>query len=134
MLKVGDELICIKEVGGTSLRVGEVYKVDDVTDKSIIVNAYSFTLEISTIDGESWKSFFKLKDSSKKQVGGSHYQLPIQPIDYITKNGLTYSEGNVVKYITRHSYKNGKEDVMKALHYLQFILEHEYDTIVEVIE
>ena len=78
---------------------------------------------------------YKLKDnSSKKQVGGSHYQLPIQPIDYITKNKLPYSEGNVVKYITRHRDKNGAEDIMKCIHYCQFILEHEYNVIVDVEE
>lgn len=59
----------------------------------------------------------------KKQVGGSHYQLPIQPIDFIVKNGLGYREGNVIKYITRHQNKNGKQDIEKAIHYLEMILE-----------
>ena len=60
--------------------------------------------------------------SEDKQIGGSHYQLPIQPIDYIVKNELGYREGNVVKYISRHKSKNGKEDIMKAIHYLEMIL------------
>ena len=60
------------------------------------------------------------------QVGGSHYQLPIQPVDYIVKNELGYREGNAIKYITRHKNKNGKEDLTKAIHYLQMIIE-EYD-------
>jgi len=57
-----------------------------------------------------------------KQVGGSHYQLPIQPIDYIVKNNLGYREGNVIKYVTRHGSKNGAEDIKKAIHYLEMIL------------
>ena len=57
------------------------------------------------------------------QIGGSHYQLPIQPIDYIVKNNLGYREGNVVKYTTRHKTKNGAEDIKKAIHYLKMILE-----------
>ena len=57
------------------------------------------------------------------QVGGSHYQLPIQPIDYIVKNNISYREGNAIKYITRHKTKNGKQDIEKAIHYLQMILE-----------
>lgn len=57
------------------------------------------------------------------QIGGSHYQLPIQPIDYIVKNNLGYREGNVVKYVTRHGTKNGAEDIKKAIHYLEMILE-----------
>jgi len=57
------------------------------------------------------------------QVGGSHYQLPIQPIDFIVKNDISYREGNAIKYITRHKDKNGAEDIKKAIHYLQMILE-----------
>jgi len=57
------------------------------------------------------------------QVGGTHYQLPIQPIEYITKNNLGYIEGNVVKYVTRHKSKNGAEDIKKAIHYLQMLLD-----------
>ena len=57
-----------------------------------------------------------------KQVGGSHYIMPIEPIDYIVKNDLGYREGNVVKYVSRHQKKNGKEDILKAIHYLEMIL------------
>lgn len=64
-----------------------------------------------------------LKEDSK-QVGGNHYsKLPIEPIDYIVKNGLGYREGNVVKYVTRHKDKNGAEDIKKAIHYLEMILD-----------
>ena len=58
-----------------------------------------------------------------KQEGGDHYQIPIQPIDFIVKNGLGYREGNVIKYVTRHDKKNGAEDIRKAIHYLEMILE-----------
>ena len=61
-----------------------------------------------------------------KQVGGTHYDLTIQPIDYIMKNGIGYCEGNVIKYITRHQDKNGAEDIRKAIHYCEFILAHVY--------
>jgi len=59
----------------------------------------------------------------RKQEGGTHYQLPIQPIDYIVKNDIPYREGNVIKYVTRHKNKNGAEDIRKAIHYLEMILE-----------
>ena len=67
-------------------------------------------------------------DSPKdKQVEGNHYKSKaIQPIDYIIQNGLNFCEGNVVKYVTRHKEKNGKKDIQKAIHYLEFILESEY--------
>jgi hypothetical protein len=63
----------------------------------------------------------------KKQIGGTHYSnLAIQPTEYAQKNNLTFIEGNIVKYVTRHRHKNGKEDLMKALHYLQQLIEYEY--------
>lgn len=58
-----------------------------------------------------------------KQVGGDHYNFPIQPIEYIVANELGYREGNVIKYVTRHKRKNGKQDIEKAIHYLEMILE-----------
>ena len=60
------------------------------------------------------------------QVSGSHYQTAIQPIDFIQANNLNFCEGNVIKYIVRHRNKNGAEDLKKAIHYLQLLLEHEY--------
>lgn len=61
------------------------------------------------------------------QEGGDHYkQMKIQPVEYITANGLDYLQGNVVKYVSRHKLKNGAEDVRKAIHYLQLILQIDY--------
>ena len=58
------------------------------------------------------------------QVGGNHYKrLKIEPIEYIVKNNLGYREGNVIKYVSRHQFKNGVEDVKKAIHMLQMIVE-----------
>ena len=52
------------------------------------------------------------------QEGGDHYKLrPIQPIEYSERNGLSMSQGNIVKYITRHKEKNGIEDLAKVVHY-----------------
>ena len=46
-----------------------------------------------------------------KQIGGSHYQkFKIQPSKFVIDNKLLYPEGCVIKYIVRHSMKNGKED------------------------
>lgn len=60
----------------------------------------------------------------EKQVGGSHYKdMAIQPSEYIVKNGLGWYEGNAVKYISRHHSKGGKEDIKKAIHYLELLLE-----------
>ena len=63
-----------------------------------------------------------------KQEGGTHYLMPIQPIEYIRKNNLGWFEGNVIKYVSRHDKKNGAEDIKKAIHYLEMILD-EYDEL-----
>ena len=61
------------------------------------------------------------------QEGGNHYKkCKIQPIEYIHANNIGYLEGNVIKYVTRHKDKNGVEDIKKAMHYLELILEMQY--------
>lgn len=68
-----------------------------------------------------------MTDPFKIQVGGNHYKsLKIQPVEYITANGLSFLEGNVVKYITRHKTKGGIADIKKVIHYCQLILSTEY--------
>ena len=64
-----------------------------------------------------------------KQVGGDHYErCSIQPWEVIRRNGLDYWEGNVVKYVLRHKQKGGREDLLKAQHYLSYLIEH-YDAL-----
>ena len=64
--------------------------------------------------------------ATDEQVGGSHYKdLAIQPIDYIVQNNLGYIEGNIIKYVTRYKNKNGVEDLRKARHYLEMLIENE---------
>lgn len=61
------------------------------------------------------------------QVGGGHYKgMAIQPVEFIHKNGLSYLQGNVIKYVCRYKQKNGAEDLQKAIHYLQLLLDLEY--------
>ena len=61
-----------------------------------------------------------------KQVAGSHYQdYAIQPLEFITKNKLSYIQGNIIKYITRYKDKNGIEDLQKAKHYIDLLIELE---------
>ena len=60
------------------------------------------------------------------QVGGNHYsKMKIQPIDFITANGIGYIEGNIIKYVCRYKSKNGVEDLKKAQHNLQMLIEQE---------
>jgi len=62
-----------------------------------------------------------------RQVGGNHYRnYVIQPAEFINKNKLLFAEGNAIKYIVRASKKGGKEDLLKAKHYIDMIIERDY--------
>jgi hypothetical protein len=61
-----------------------------------------------------------------EQIAGGHYRtMAIQPFEFITLNGLGYGEGCVVKYVVRWRKKNGLEDLRKARHYLDLLIELE---------
>jgi hypothetical protein len=62
--------------------------------------------------------------ANEKQVGGSHYKKnAIQPWDYVTSNGLGYLEGCIIKYVSRYKDKGGIEDLKKAQHFLEKLIE-----------
>ena len=65
-----------------------------------------------------------------KQIGGSHYKdMTIQPSEFINKNKLLFAEGNAIKYICRHKQKGERQDLEKAKHYIDMILERDYKLI-----
>ena len=75
------------------------------------------------------KNMFKSTtyDSLEEQVGGKHYRnMKIQPAEFINVNKLLFAEGNAIKYICRHSVKGKEQDIKKAIHYLEMILERDY--------
>jgi hypothetical protein len=60
------------------------------------------------------------------QVGGSHYaSMAIQPFEYIHANGIGFAEGCVIKYVSRWRAKGGIEDLRKAKHFLDLLIESE---------
>ena len=62
------------------------------------------------------------------QVDGNHYtSMKIQPAEFINENNLEFAEGNAIKYICRHQKKGKRKDIEKAIHYLEMILERDYD-------
>ena len=68
----------------------------------------------------------------KTQVGGSHYNdMAIQPIVFIMENGLSYAQGNVIKYVCRYLDKNGAQDLIKAKQYIDFMLTELKNTAME---
>lgn len=62
-----------------------------------------------------------------KQVGGDHYKnCKIQAIEFIQANNLSFCEGSAIKYITRHRLKGKRQDLEKAIHYLELEIAHTY--------
>lgn len=64
--------------------------------------------------------------ANKQQVGGDHYKTNgdgEEHWDRVARLGLNYYEGNITKYIERARKKNGIEDLKKAAHYLQKLIE-----------
>lgn len=62
----------------------------------------------------------------KEQIAGGHYKdMAIQPAEFIHKNSIGYIEGAVIKYLCRWRSKNGLEDLKKARHYLDLLIEME---------
>ena len=67
-------------------------------------------------------------ESLDKQIGGKHYRnMKIQPEEFVNENKLLFAEGNAIKYICRHQNKGKADDIKKAIHYLEMILERDYD-------
>lgn len=77
----------------------------------------------------AWRRVFNTTVSSTVnavQIGGAHYKVKgIQPWDYIAANGLGFFDGNAVKYLTRWREKGGVEDLKKARHYIDKLIEME---------
>jgi hypothetical protein len=60
------------------------------------------------------------------QEGGNHYKdLAIQPVEFIHKNGIGYIEGCAIKYLVRWRKKGGIEDLKKARHFINILIEME---------
>jgi hypothetical protein len=63
-----------------------------------------------------------------KQVNGNHYKLMmIQPLEYALANDLGICEHAVVKYISRWKMKGGVDDLRKAIHYCEILIEQELE-------
>jgi len=66
------------------------------------------------------KNMFDSAFPQNKQIGGNHYKnFHIQPYEFISKNNLSFFQGNVIKYVCRYLQKNGIQDIEKIIHYCE---------------
>lgn len=85
---------------------------------------------VKSIEGNEQEYITKVnvynETSLEQQVGGEHYKnFAIQPVEFIHKNNLGFIVGNIIKYICRYKDKNGIEDLKKAKHYIDMLIELE---------
>ena len=66
--------------------------------------------------------------NDNKNIEPKHYtDMVVSPLEFIKANGLSWNAGNVIKYVSRYPLKNGVEDVMKALWYLNDLIKDKED-------
>jgi|TARA_R100000084_G_C4622691_1_gene134044 hypothetical protein len=101
---------------------------------SMFFKKYKHLLDSEDLDkfGYLWKSFYEAVDDRDNiwKKGSKHYKnFKIQPGQYILRNNMKFPEGNVIKYTSRHDQETGggKKDILKAIHYLEMILDRDYD-------
>ena len=74
-----------------------------------------------------FNAYTKIEES--EQVAGNHYsKLKIDPYEYSMENNLNPLQMNAIKYITRYKDKNGIEDLKKALHTINRLIDYEQRT------
>lgn len=67
-----------------------------------------------------------MKLASETQVGGNHYKkFAIQPAYFCYKNNIPYLEATAIKYLCRWRDKGGRQDLDKAIHFIELIKEFE---------
>ena len=81
---------------------------------------------MSKTANEIHNEYIQVFSPKMNQVGGDHYKnMRIQPVQYIYENNIPYIEGCVIKYVTRWRDKNGIEDLEKAKHFLEILIDME---------
>ena len=101
-----------------------IVKPNQKKDESKLFDTGKFILEYFTQPEELP---FVSDNAWNTQIGGDHYKkLAIQPMEYALQNKLDYAQANVVKYVTRHADKNGKQDLLKAIHNIELMIAHYY--------
>jgi len=133
-------VVSVKPIGGYVEVLNLMWEDFDFTEKGLDIDAsgdgarliqLAYKDILPSTDPVTEASRKMLEDSEQnalnRQVDGSHYKgMKIQPITFIEENGLSFSQGAVIKYVCRYKNKNGKADLKKAIHFLEMMIEREY--------
>ena len=78
-------------------------------------------------DIEKYNQFVeKRRKEITDKINPTYYGTGLDVIDFCQKNNLDFMQGNVIKYVTRYKEKNGKEDLLKAMKYIERMLKENY--------
>ena len=78
-------------------------------------------------DIEKYNQFAeKRRKEIENKINPTYYGTGLDVIDFCQKNNLDFMQGNVIKYVTRYKEKNGKEDLLKAMKYIDRIIKENY--------
>ena len=129
-IKIGDLVILINQSEDSPHQLGSIGHVIDINGERYdieVENNCIWSYNRSEIAIYKKGKSKNLINPLKEQIGGSHYKdMMIQPVEYCQKNKLGFCESSVVKYVSRHKQKNGKQDIEKAIHLLNLLIEIEY--------
>jgi hypothetical protein len=119
-------------IGAVQDALVSIYKEEGLVPP--LPESISVTSAKTVVDGNNKEGVNQLLpkySNQAKQVGGNHYkETTLQPWDVISAWSLDPWLANVVKYVQRHQRKNGKEDLEKAVHYLEYVIAN-YDTVIK---
>lgn len=130
MFKVGDKVVCIDGSVPGTLREGGTYVIKSVSLKTCELEGLNFMAWSVDrfVKTHEYSAAENIKEPTALEVqhGGGHYKgMSIQPVEFIHANNIGYMEGNAIKYLCRWQLKNGLEDLNKAKHYIELLIEME---------
>jgi len=115
------------ELSTKSLGITEINMSLTVNEEDILKKAYARQKAVE--EGKARKAELERVERNialESQVGGNHYSsMKIQPIEYTMKNEMNPLQHTVIKYVSRYKNKNGIEDLKKAIHSLELLIQFE---------
>lgn len=128
---IGD---CVKVIGKGLMHSGQLGYITEVGFDNykveFIKGVDGFYLERSlelVIEEPQMLNRVILKDSAwSTQEAGSHYkEMAIQPMEFSMANNFNALQHTIIKYVSRYKAKNGIEDLKKAKHSIEMLIEYE---------
>ncbi len=135
------DMLVLDLIGGRGRRAGSMVEFGYAIAKGkrivVVGEPDDVFTQLAGWQYKTWKDFLngiqlgvdtttiKLRRANDVQVGGEHYvkYKGIQPWDVFIPWNLNAFQAMILKYVVRYRDKNGVEDLKKAAHYLEKLIE-----------